>query len=133
MGISLCQYRMSIGCFNNRISKSVCSSITKFHCSLFLIVKFLLSTLGYLLFLSFLIILLLECGDIECNPGPVDQSDNSLYCDISVCHLNIRSLKVKIDEMLIKMEMIRYELAPKFDIITVSESWLSDDDNIKIS
>ena len=30
-------------------------------------------------------------GDIETNPGPV--SDNAAFCDLAVCHINIRTLK----------------------------------------
>ena len=56
--------------------------------------------------------LLLRAGDIEANPGPSRTDTRSDLCD-----LNARSIKNKID--LIEAE------ANQFDIITVSETWLS--------
>ena len=58
--------------------------------------------------------LLLRPGDIEANPGPSRTNPRSALCTI---HLNARSIKNKID--LIETE------ANGFDIITVSETWLS--------
>ena len=60
--------------------------------------------------------LLMCSGDIESNPGPVDKSQ-----DLCVIHINVQSLKHKID--LIEAE------SSAFDIITISESWLSQNDN----
>lgn len=51
------------------------------------------------------------------NPGPD-------YYDISVCHANIRSLKGK--DILLN---IQCDFAGKYDIITLSETWLSGDDS----
>ena len=42
------------------------------------------------------------------------------YKDISVCHVNIRSIKSDAD----KFRSIKTDLANKFDIITLSETWL---------
>lgn len=54
-------------------------------------------------------------GNVHPNPGPVtDQGD------ISICHINIRSLKAPN-----RMAHIRCDIAPNFDIITLSETWLS--------
>ncbi len=64
-------------------------------------------------FLSIYSLICLLCGDIELNPGP----DNE-YCDISICHLNIRILSSA------KLSAIRNQLAGVFGIITISETWL---------
>ena len=61
--------------------------------------------------------LLLRPGDIEANPGPSSTNPRS---DLCIIHLNARSLKNKID--LIEAE------ANQFDIITVSETRLSQTD-----
>lgn len=60
--------------------------------------------------------LLLCSGDIENNPGPDINPQ-----DLRVMHINTQSIRGKID--LIEAE------SSKFDIITVSESWLSPSDN----
>ena len=68
--------------------------------------------------LSLLInILIVLAQDIELNPGP---SANN----ISICHSNVRSLKAKG-----RLMHVETELAQDFDIITVSETWLSTLDN----
>ena len=54
-------------------------------------------------------------GDIELNPGPASSQD------LSGVHMNVRSLKNKID--LIQAE------SNQFDIITMSETWLSHTDH----
>ena len=51
-------------------------------------------------------------GDIESNSGPNVVNHN----DISICHLNCQSV-------LHKLDLIELELS-KFDIITLSETWL---------
>ena len=58
--------------------------------------------------------LLLRAGDNEANPGP---SRTDTRSDLRIIHLNARSIKNKID-------VIEAE-ANRFDIITVSETWLS--------
>ena len=58
--------------------------------------------------------LLLHAGDIDVNPGP---SRTDTRTDLCIIHLNARSIKNKID--LTEAE------ANQFDIITVSETWLS--------
>ena len=63
--------------------------------------------------------LIVMCGDVQPNPGPT-----SNYADISVSHSNIRSLKGKN-----KMTSIQAELVSKFDIITLSETWLTEQDS----
>ncbi len=71
--------------------------------------------------------LLLLCGDIHPNPGPVP---HTTYCDITVCHANVRSLRShNSDGLYEKFEYIKCNLAGKFDIITISETWLTDKNN----
>jgi hypothetical protein len=63
-------------------------------------------------------LLLLLSNDVHPNPGP-----NWNYSDISLCHTNIRSLKAK-DRLL----HVNCHLAKKFDVITLSETWLTAND-----
>ena len=44
--------------------------------------------------------------------------------------MNIRSLKPKVDGIYYKMEIIRHEIAVNYNIITLSETWLNDSDDI---
>ena len=107
MGISLEQYRVSIGLYHKCISSS--KELFKVYFNLvFLLqafyklckffVKFC-SLTNFLLILNFsnyqslfvILIILLQAGDIETNPGPV------INHDISLLHLNIRSIRNKID------------------------------------
>lgn len=77
----------------------------------------LVSTLMFvnMLFCFICLCLLLLCGDVEPNPGPVLDREQG----ISIVHINVRSLKNKIFHL-------QAELG-RFDIITVSETWLSTD------
>ena len=80
--------------------------------------------------------LLINCGDIETNPGPwtdTDTSSSSLSSNsystsslpydtqLSICHHNIQSLLPKID-------LLQYEIQP-FDVFIFSETWLNNDIN----
>ena len=80
--------------------------------------------------ITWLLSLLLQCGDIETNPGPdsvegstVDSSDLSatsfelLSNHLTILHLNIQSL-------IHKMDIIRSE-AEAYDVLVFSESWLN--------
>ena len=67
-------------------------------------ISFFLFTLDYLLLCS---------GDIETNPGPVNNQG-----DLSVVHVNVCSIKNKMSEIEAESD--------NFDIITLSETWLSD-------
>ena len=62
--------------------------------------------------------------DIELNPGPhsCTMENNLTSSEISFCHLNIHSIKSKLNGVNVKLEPIRNDLAPKFNIITVSET-----------
>ena len=55
--------------------------------------------------------LLYRCGDTETNPGPTAQKE------LCVAHINARSFRNKMD--LLEAE------SNNFDIITLSETWLS--------
>ena len=76
------------------------------------------------IFLTLIISILLHLsGDIQLNPGP----QNISFSGLSICHLNAHSIRNKTLN-------IQSELSC-FDIITVSETWLSDNisnDNIII-
>ena len=64
---------------------------------------------------------------IHPKPGPRQNSD---YYDISICQANMRSLKHRDSNVgLSTLIHIRCNLAGKFSIITLSETWLSDVDN----
>ena len=60
-------------------------------------------------------LLLLLSGDIESNPGPRD------WADISICHVNIRSIRSNPE----KLKHNTSALTGKYDIITLSETWLN--------
>ena len=72
--------------------------------------------------------LLLISGDIELNPGPGDDTFSKV--EISICHINIRSIKAKFNGVNLKLDLIRNEIAKLYDIITISETWLTDSDNL---
>ena len=84
--------------------------------------------------ITWLLSLLLQCGDIETNPGPdsgegstADSSDLSatsfelLSNHLAILHLNIQSL-------IPKMDIIRSE-AEAYDVLVFSESWLNQNTN----
>ena len=66
-------------------------------------------------YIDYISLLLLLSGDIETNPGP------SLHKDLTISHLNCQSVFNKLD--LIALEL------NKFDVITLSETWLDDSIN----
>ena len=78
--------------------------------------------------LSLIIQMLLLCSGIHPNPGP--QQDNT-YCDVSICHANIRSLKHRDNQTLSKLDHNKCNLVGKFSIITLSETWLTANDSDK--
>jgi exonuclease III len=70
----------------------------------------------------YLVLLILKCGDIHRNPGPVNENL------LTICHINVNSLYVrtdpnpshKVDEIYSK-----YCIEKKCSIICVSETWLN--------
>ena len=70
---------------------------------------------------SLKLLLLRLAGDIEINPGPLSGKSSS---KLSVCHANVRSIR-----SLEKFEHIRIELTEKYDIITLSETWLTSENS----
>ena len=101
MGVSLNQYRQSIGLFNN---------IKFVRCQCNIKCVFLPMLLLLLLVIS---ILLIRAG-VEQNPGPTTTKVKHL----NVCHLNIRGLNAS------KLRAIETSLCT-YDIITMSETFLS--------
>ena len=57
--------------------------------------------------------LLPQAGDVESNPGR--DKDMAKYCDVSICHINIRSLNQTINKILYKLQIIKHEIAPKYN------------------
>lgn len=121
MGISLEQYRVSVGTFNsngvrqfNPVMGMPDHIAYRLFCSLLVEVLREISsclTVGLLANLSFffiLQILLIVCSDVETNPGPNNQ--------LKVCHANVNSLVSKID--LLQSKVINA------DIICLTESKL---------
>ena len=70
--------------------------------------------LGMMYYERYYQLLHIQCGDIELNPGPEPRNQ------LSICHLNIRSLSVH------KLDAIKHQLSKQFDVITLSETFLSD-------
>ena len=123
MNVTLDQYRARIGSFNNRSCR----------CKFVVCVDFsqLLRVTKDIVILCFIVLILILCGDIETNPGPTfpDSSNtSSIYSEdsesffstgmksfVSLMHLNIQSLKPKID-------IINGSLN-NFDILRFTESW----------
>lgn len=136
MGVSIQIYRSSIGLYNNCVK--LCRSLVypnhkffkdgnhnfeyglhewsrKLH-GMKINIKTIQAKciLNSVLALScFLHILLAQCNDVHPNPGP-----NFDYNNINICHCNIRSVKNKVIH-------IKNELADKYDIIALTETWLT--------
>jgi len=72
--------------------------------------------------------LLLISGDVHPNPGPECKEN---FRKISICHSNIRSLKQVCDTSgaSLKLDHIKCHLVDRFDIITLSETWLTNSDS----
>ena len=107
MGVSLSQYRITIGLYNN--VKITTTALNDCFSSLLVLMQLLL-----LLFAINLLLLL--SGDIELNPGPTVPSNSSAGLKIS--HSNIRGLREKIDA-------VKNTLIGEFDIIAITESRLT--------
>ena len=101
MGNYLSDYRQAIGLFNCVKFKVGTSTLCIRTSSLLILILFLTK------------LLLLLCQDVEMNPGPTKLKQ------LSICHLNIRGLSD------IKLRDIKTSLSNKYDIITLSETFLS--------
>ncbi len=131
--MNITQYRSAIGNYNNFIK----SKENILLCRLIKNILYLIKSLGILVVpimanfpvvLFNLTLLLLRCGDIESNPGP-----------LTFCHLNARSLLSDVDinqhiqHQYSLLDEIYETLVYRndFDVITISETWLTD--NISLS
>lgn len=99
MGNYLVDYRVAIGLFNQMKISTGVSSIGVSSRTVF--------------YIMLLMSLLLLCGDIEQNPGPVKLKS------LSMCHANIRGLSN------VKLSAMRTTFCKYFDVITLSETFLS--------
>ena len=132
MGISIDQWRVFVGLFYHCISSSkkmlmisinICSVLILITAlfKLFSCIRLNINSLMVLNFFNlqcFLVILLLllQAGDIEINPGPENVHE------LSILHLNIRSIRNKLDLILDNFS--------DFNILCFSETHL--DDNVPI-
>ncbi len=126
--MNITQYRSAIGNYNNFIK----SKENILLCKIIKNILYLIKSLGLLVVpimanfpvvLFNLTLLLLRCGDIESNPGP-----------LTFCHLNARSLLSDVDinqhiqhqySLLDEIyETLVYQ--NNFDVIAISETWLTD-------
>ena len=66
--------------------------------------------------------------DDTCDYYTVDEFNSKVKCidNLSLIHLNVRSLKTNFISMQRYLDVIQFE----FDIIAVSESWLNDHDDL---
>ncbi len=119
MGVSLDIYRARIGLHHLRVSSSFVNIGKYCLCSTLLFDSLL--ELDLLMLASFSMVLLLS-GDVELNPGPNRLTKRYF----TFCHANMRSVKRCSD----KLDHIRAEFVGTYDVITVSETWLSPDDNL---
>ncbi len=118
MTVGIAQYRVVIGLFSSRSCS--CLLFHKSHNNrkdLFGIICIcgddVLLALCIIL-LNFNLIIL--ANDVELNPGPNERSLQHL----KLCHLNIQSMKRSSE----KVTHIALQLGRRYDIITVSETWL---------
>ena len=65
--------------------------------------------------------LLALCMDVQPHPGPIQQNQHQTPTYLSMCHINIRSINV--DN---RFGEIKNQIAGNYDIITASETWLSE-------
>ena len=89
--------------------------------------------MSYLCLTVWMIYLILLAGDVELNPGPAsidsgsisnDLSDSSII-DLSIFEQNFSIVHYNIQSLVGKLDQIQIELS-HFDVIALSESWLSD-------
>ena len=123
--IDITQYRAAIGCWHSVI----CAGYVAVHTNLQTDDIFTLAYINVLCFLAsstfsqrpvyyLLVLLLLACGDIHPNPGPINNNIKGIH----MCQINARSLfkPGRLDEIYLELCCLH-----QFDIIAVSESHLS--------
>ena len=144
MGISIEQYRATVGSFLNNSTPYALRQLVSVNLSLNVLLAIIL------LFSLYKLLFLFLCGDVELNPGPDEQSersfqsfysksyssdlldyslDTSVFIKkyISIVHLNVRSLLPKIDQLSVEFQ--------HFDIIALTETFLDNsipNENISI-
>ena len=69
----------------------------------------------YIIYIIFLLNLILLCGDVHPNPGPITTTDS-----LSVFFLNAQSIKSKITDYLHMIDILQP------DVIAINETWLID-------
>ena len=73
------------------------------------------------IFIIFPLVAILIClsGDVETNPGHFNFEENRYYTrGLKACHLNVRSLLLKIDSLHLFISK------NPFDAIAISDTWL---------
>ena len=137
MGSCLQDYRAAIGLFDGKCRKNLKRSfdyradtyqdilLTNLRCTFLIASLSLLQSLNpnvNTIFLLFVLQTILIIGNVEMNPGP--QSPNQLNSSsyrtescISMCNMNIRSIRNKLD--------FCENFTDEFDIVTVTETHLS--------
>ena len=125
MPISIMQWRVEIGMFFRKPN-------VKYLDRIFLpTIRPLFSCSSVFRFV-FIMLILLTCGDIESNPGPI--GCNSCY-NFSIYHWNLNSMTAHNFEKINLLEV--YNTINKFDVICFSEFYLdssiaSDNDDLNI-
>ena len=107
MPVEICIYRARIGLFS-----CIYLKLKGFKCS---------NAFDSLIYLS---LILLQCGDIEKNPGPLSSHSN-VHQHLSIVHYNIQNFYHKQDILFAELKDI--------DILSFTETWLGDNistDNI---
>ena len=100
MFVEICIYRARIGYFS-----SINHKLKGFKYS---------NTLDSLIYLA---LILLQCGDIENNPGPLSSASN-IHQHLSIVHYNVQSFYHKQDVLFAELQDI--------DILSFTETWLGD-------
>ena len=106
MPVDIMLYRQAVGFFVGKLHHQ---SFCKFQSYTYFAKSQCLYNSSVHIFLIFLV--LLCCGDVHPNPGPLSGND------LKIIHLNVRSLKDKID--IIEAEFMSY------DVICITETWLN--------
>ena len=139
MGNDLDQYRAAVGLHycrvNNFSTRKVVLKFSDLFCDMkpkylfdflscqfsfslmVLSISFILTYMGFSLPELVLILILMSCMDIHPNPGPNENS----FSSIKILHLNIRSIRNKIDYL--------SDIASDYDIVCITETHL--DENVQ--